>query len=1098
MAGTKIKGINIKIGADHMALSTALKDIEGKARTTSTELREIDRTIKTAGDSATVWKQKQDVLTTALEQSRAKLKLLEDAESDVREQAKKGLINSEQVRAFERETEKARSEVKKYESQIESASEKIKELGDESNKTADDVNEFADSTKDAGEQAKISASGGITAMTVALGTLIADGIRKAAGELKDFTEEVVKTGAEFESKMSNVKAISGATAEEFEKLNAKAQKMGATTKFTAAETADAFSYMAMAGWKANDMIAGIDGVLSLAAASGEDLATTSDIVTDAMTAFGLSADKANHFADVLAVASSNANTNVGMMGETFKYVAPIAGSLGYTVEDIAENIGLMANSGIKASQAGTALRSIITRLSTDAGASSKSLGALGILTEKLGVEFYNADGSARDFGDVLAETREKWKDLTDEQQTEYGSKIAGQEAISGFLAIMNSAPADIDKLKNSIENCDGAAQNMAGTMIDNLSGDMTIFESAVDGMKISLAKEFTPVLRDLVQYATEKVPDVEKVLEKVFEIAEKLIKESADDLPKLIEKSKELLPVVAGIGGAFAGWKATEKVGKGIETAKKLNDVLKLTSGFAGASALGIAGIASALIGGVGSYVYAVEKAKQAHLDEVYKDAKSESDELTNSIKDNIQALEDSKKAAQESIDTDKLHTDKIKNLRDELSGLVDANGKVKAGYEDRVKFITDELSRATGIEIEYIDGQIKKYDELKSKIDEVIEKKRAESLQNAYSSVYESAMLFNQGAGKNAADLMSNVTENKDIISNLQAKARRKVEDSYKSWADFGAFTSSNLENGWGQYLSYDDIEKLKAAEDSISQGEQALEELRKQFQQNTSDIEAYENAVQAMYENNYTKAQRYFARIGDLNYAAFKSSEGLIDEQKKNFSDAVNAALKVYEGSLAIGDNNAKKTFADTVKDITKQATDGGLSAGDMLSTGIVSKLSAIDGFDYQALLDFCNSAGVTLGDALGSTTAQTAAAYLAEIQDTIDNFKNSDSAASRMIGNSLQFAYSRLPFFADGGFLSSGQGIVAEAGPELLEVMNGGVKITPLTSSAHNTPVSSAGTTIINNEIHANIASSYDVWKLAEDLSRAENIIERSLGK
>ena len=531
---------------------------------------------------------------------------------------------------------------------------------------------------------------------------------------------------------------------------------------------------------------------------------------------------------------------------------------------------------------------------------------------------------------------------------------------------------------------------------------------------------------------------------------------------------------------------------------KQFNDVLKITNGLTSATALGIAGIAAALIGGVGSYVYAVEKAKQAHLDEVYKDAKSESDELTDSIKDNIKALEDSKKAAQESIDTDKLHTDKIKNLKDELSGLVDANGRVKKGYEDRAKFITDELSRATGIEIEYIDGQIKKYDELGSKIDEVIEKKRAESLQNAYSSVYESAMLFNQGAGKNAADLMSNVAENKDIISNLQAKARRKVEGSYKSWADFGAFTSSNLDD-WGQYLSYDDIERLKAAEASISQDEQALEELRRQFQQNTSDIEAYENAVQAMYENNYTKAQRYFAKIGDLNYAAFKSSEGLVDEQKKNFSDAVNAALKVYEGSLALGDENAKKTFADTVKDITKQATDGGLSAGDMLSTGIVNKLSAIDGFDYQALLDFCDSAGITLGDALGSATAQTAAAYLAEIQDTIDNFKNSDSVGSRIIGNSLEFAYSHIPFFADGGFLSSGQGIVAEAGPELLEVMNGGVKITPLTKSAQNSPVSSvAGTTIINNEIHANIASSYDVWKLAEDLSRAENIINRSLGK
>lgn len=1090
----KIAGITVEIGGDTTKLGSALKDVDRVSKSTSQELKQINNALKQSPDSVVLWRQKQEVLTQAIENSRNKLLAFQETEKQVTEQFQKQEIGAEQYRAFQRETEKAREELKYFRGELEKINgssgiseldNQIEELGRDSESTADDVT-------DLGNAAKKTSDGGITALKVALGMLIADGIRRAGGELKDFTADVVKTGAEFEAQMSNVKAISGATTGEFEGLTETAKKMGATTKFTASETADAFSYMAMAGWKAGEMVAGIDGVLSLAAASDEDLATTSDIVTDAMTAFGLTAENVTHFADVLATASSNANTNVGMMGETFKYVAPIAGSFGYSVEDIAEAIGLMANNGIKGSQAGTSLRKILSSLTGEVELAADSIGEVKIQTA-------NADGSMRDFSDIISDLRDNFDKMSESEKTAAAQSLVGQEAMSGFLAIMNSAPADVDKLRTAIDNCDGAAQSMAETMIDNLAGDATIFESAIDGMKISLASKFTPVLRELVQYATDKVPDLQKIIEIAFTAAEKILKEAIQDLPKLYEKSKQLLPIVTSIGTAFLSWKSAEIVGKGVVAVKQFNDVLKITNGLTSAAALGIAGIAAALIGGVGSYVYAVKKAKQAHLDDVYKDAKSESDELTDSIKDNIKALEDSKKAAQESIDTDKLHTDKIKNLKDELSGLVDANGRVKAGYEDRAKFITDELSRATGIEIEYIDGQIKKYDELGSKIDEVIEKKRAESLQNAYSSVYESAMLFNQGAGKNAADLMSNVAENKDIISNLQAKARRKVEDSYKSWADFGAFTSSNLESGWGQYLSYDDIERLKAAEASISQDEQALEELRKQFQQNTSDIEAYENAVQAMYENNYTKAQRYFAKIGDLNYAAFKSSEGLVDEQKKNFSDAVNAALKVYEGSLALGDENAKNTFADTVKDITKQATDGGLSAGDMLSTGIVNKLSAIDGFDYQALLDFCDSAGVTLGDALGSATAQTAAAYLAEIQDTIDNFKNSDSVGSRIIGNSLEFAYAHIPFFADGGFLSSGQGIVAEAGPELLEVMNGGVKITPLTSSAQNTPVSSsAGTTIINNEIHANIASSYDVWKLAEDLSRAENIIERSLGK
>ena len=172
----------------------------------------------------------------------------------------------------------------------------------------------------------------------------------------------IKIGSDFESGMSKVAAISGASGQELEKLTDKAKEMGSTTKFSATESAAAFEYMAMAGWKTEDMLNGIEGIMSLAAASGEDLATTSDIVTDALTAFGMKASDAGHFSDVLAQASSNANTNVGMMGETFKYVAPVAGALGYTAEDTALAIGLMANAGIKGSSAGTALRSMMSRL----------------------------------------------------------------------------------------------------------------------------------------------------------------------------------------------------------------------------------------------------------------------------------------------------------------------------------------------------------------------------------------------------------------------------------------------------------------------------------------------------------------------------------------------------------------------------------------------------------------------------------------------------------------------------------------------------------------------------------------------------------------
>lgn len=320
----------------------------------------------------------------------------------------------------------------------------------------------------------------------------------------------VKKAAEFQEQMSTVQAISGATGDDLQLLSEKAKQMGATTKFTAKEAGEAMEYMAMAGWKTKDMMGGIEGVMNLAAASGEELAAVSDIVTDAMTAFGMAADgttngvsNATHFADVLAQASSNANTNVGMMGETFKYVAPVAGSLGYSLEDTATMIGVMANSGIKASNAGTALRSIMTRLSTDAGASSKSLGALGILTEKLGVQFYDSEGKTRDLAKVIGETREAWKGLTQEEQNNYAKKIAGQSGISGFLALMNAEQADFDKLAASINNADGAAKAMADTKLDNLNGQITLMQSAWDALQVELGEMLLPVLTDLIKKATE-------------------------------------------------------------------------------------------------------------------------------------------------------------------------------------------------------------------------------------------------------------------------------------------------------------------------------------------------------------------------------------------------------------------------------------------------------------------------------------------------------------------------------------------------------------------------------------------------------------------
>lgn len=371
----------------------------------------------------------------------------------------------------------------------------------------------------------------------------------------------VKITADFDQQMSKVSAISGATGDDFDSLRDKANEMGEKTKFSATESAEAMEYMAMAGWKTKDMLGGIEGIMNLAAASGEDLASTSDIVTDAMTAFGLSAEgttkivkdgftkevaNATHFADVLAAASSNANTNVSMLGESFKYAAPVAGSLGYNVEDTAVALGLMANSGIKASQGGTALRTMLTNLAkptdTVAGAmkylnislsnNDGSMKSLKELMDDLRKSFGTCKMSTEDFNAKLAEldaglasgelTEKKYnKALKDLEEKAFGAEgalkanlaasIAGKEGMSGLLSIIAAAPEDYDKLTNAIYDCDGSAENMANTMQDNLAGQVTALMSQFQRLAISFGDLLMPTLNEVVKHVREFVDHLNKM-----------------------------------------------------------------------------------------------------------------------------------------------------------------------------------------------------------------------------------------------------------------------------------------------------------------------------------------------------------------------------------------------------------------------------------------------------------------------------------------------------------------------------------------------------------------------------------------------------------
>ena len=536
MASTKIRGITIELGADTSGLSKALKGINSEIGNTQKQLKDVEKLLKLDPHNTELMEQKQRLLSERIGETKTKLEALKEAQAQVGEELKKTGEGQEQYDALSREIISCTNELKALEKEANSASSAMQK-----------ISEAGESLKNVGD--KISGAG------QALMPLSAAAAGIGAG--------IIKTTADFDASMSKVAAISGAAGDDFDALRNKAREMGATTKFTASEAAEAMNYMAMAGWKTEDMLSGVSGIMSLAAASGEELGTTSDIVTDALTAFGLAAEDAGHFSDILAAASSNANTNVAMMGESFKYAAPVAGSLGYTAEDIAVALGLMANSGIKASMAGTSLRNIFTRMAKPTKESAMAMERLGLslddgeghmysfreIMEQLRSGFVQINMPLEEYDKTVAQLDEDLeagrikqkaydKELEELNKQAFGAEgaekaraaamLGGSRAMSGLLAIANATEEDYNKLTAAVdsssqafaktkdgivplnealesgaeilETYEGSAAAMAATMQDNAAGQMEILKSKLQELAISLGDTLMPTIRELVGY----------------------------------------------------------------------------------------------------------------------------------------------------------------------------------------------------------------------------------------------------------------------------------------------------------------------------------------------------------------------------------------------------------------------------------------------------------------------------------------------------------------------------------------------------------------------------------------------------------------------
>lgn len=336
-------------------------------------------------------------------------------------------------------------------------------------------------------------------------------------------KDTVDTYADFESTMSRVKALANANNEQMEALTAKAKEMGAQTKFSGTESAEAFTYMAQAGWQVQDMIDGIGGIMSLAAADGLDLASTTDIVSNALTAFGMTAKDTAEFADVLAVASSATNTNVSDLGEAFKYIAPVAGAMGYSIQDASVALGLMSNNAVKGSMAGTALK---TALANMAAPTDNMAAAM----KKYGISLTDSEGNMKTLKGVMDNLRSSLGGLSETEQTAAASTIFGKEAMAGMLAIINTSEEDYKKLTEAINDSQGAAERMAGTMQDNLKGSLEQLGGAIETVQLSWGERLKPYIIALSDMLQENMPAIEEFGLKVFDAIDKKIAETKDKI----------------------------------------------------------------------------------------------------------------------------------------------------------------------------------------------------------------------------------------------------------------------------------------------------------------------------------------------------------------------------------------------------------------------------------------------------------------------------------------------------------------------------------------------------------------------------------------
>mgnify|MGYP005791225973 FL=1 len=876
-----------------------------------------------------------------------------------------------------------------------------------------------------------TSSGKIGKAISKIGSIASKGLKVAATAvtgtataLGGVATAAIKVGSDFEAQMSRVQAISGATGKELEELRSQAVELGADTSFSASEAAQGMENLAAAGFETNEIMDAMPGLLDLAAASGEDLASSSDIAASTLRGFGLAASEAGHVADVLAENANRTNSSVAETGEAMKYIAPLARAAGISMEETAAAIGIMANAGIQGSQAGTTLRGALSRLSKPTADMQQAM-------NELGIEFYDSEGKMLSLADQVGMLKSAMEGMTDEQKNNYLVTLYGQEALSGMLALINEGPDSLASLTAAYEECDGSAQTAAATMQDNLKGAVEELSGSAESLGIVFYDSVAGSLKEAAQSATESVNNITDAfnnggLNSAIEAAgnefANLATAAASQAPKMVDAAvnfiqsfvqgivnnrgqlisaagdmanalasglAELLPVQLqrpvedainaiskslGSGGlkkagktavetldnvidivgklaktalpplinvldfvgenlslvaaaattAFTAFKGYKVVSSAMKATKALTATVKLLSAAEAANALQVLAASGALtakevIVGVLTGKITLATAAQMAWNAVMAanpigllitavgalaaglgiyalttdDAADSTEELAQKHRENIEAsqeavnaIEEEAAARQKNIDASTAEIDNAEALWGELSKVVDENGKIKSGYEERAQYITGELANALGIEIGLVDGQITNYQELKGSIYDVIAAKKAEAALSTMESDYNDAK-------QEQADITAKLAAEYDKLLEKQS-AVKEIEDQM-------AEVESQVQTEETIQRTRELQEALDGANAELEEQEAAFEAANADMEYNQKKISDYDMLLEAAMSGSTEKINSALAEIqSGINTTVDAGSDAALT-QAQSVGDTLLGILDVQKSGIA-----------------------------------------------------------------------------------------------------------------------------------------------------------------------------------------------------